>query len=909
MKPVRKKILWAVISFFALILALLVALPFIFEDKIKTLAKNELNKTWDAVVDFDDVDVSFLRSFPRVSLRFTGFRFTGIDAFEKDTMLQSRQVDLTVNIKSFFKDEGFDIRKLQFENAKLFFHYLPDGRFNWTSFLKEDTTELDTTPTRFHFKLKEFVVKNSHLLYLDEEGDVVVSFNGLNLDIAGDLTADSSMLRTKLTADDFTFSNDGFEYMSNVKLRLDADINANINEEIFYLSNNSMQLNDLPFSLNGWFRTVKGGIAMDFELDTETVDFKSLLSLVPMLYARDFEKINAGGNVGVNGFLKGDFAGDYYPSFNLDLKVADGWFRYPSLPGRVERINIAANLLNKGNTLDETVIDLSHFSFLMAGNPFEARLRIATPDSDPDLKLDAKGKINLGKIKDVYPLEENTQLNGEIELDLQLAGKMSFYEKNQYDKFVFGGKLNMKDVLFSADVFDQPIEVAVADMNFSNRFVNLTAFDARVGKNNVSASGKLENAVAYIFSDKTLIGSLNLKSDYLNINDFLKTDTAALENQRDKNKTDTVQSKQPVIIPSNLDFTMTGNFDEIIFDKMHLKNAAGVITIANSELKFTDLALQAFGGNLKLSGAYNTADTLKPAVNLSLSLNEIIFNDIFRQVEAVQNFMPLFNKATGRFNTGLTLSAILGSGLTPDLLSVFSRGNFKTQSVALKDVPVLEKIATALNRKDLLPMTLNDLGFSFEINNGKLLTKPFNFKIKDVGFTIGGITGLDKTIDYKGTVTLPDNLNLGRLSTYNIMVGGTFDKPEVKLDLKGKVTELVSEATQKVETEVEKKVDEAKEKALEEARRQREKAIQEAQKQADKLIAAADSVGNLLILQAEKQGQELVKKANNPITKAAAEAAARKLTEEARKKAAEGKAKAKTEAQKIIQKAAEKVDI
>jgi vacuolar-type H+-ATPase subunit H len=206
-------------------------------------------------------------------------------------------------------------------------------------------------------------------------------------------------------------------------------------------------------------------------------------------------------------------------------------------------------------------------------------------------------------------------------------------------------------------------------------------------------------------------------------------------------------------------------------------------------------------------------------------------------------------------------------------------------------------------------MTLNDLGISFEINNGKLLTKPFNFKIKDVGFTIGGITGLDKTINYLGTVTLPDKLNFGRFSTYNITIGGTFSKPEVKLDLKGKVTELATETAAKVETEINKKVDEVKEKAIEEARKQKEKAMLEAQKKADKLIAAADSVGNLLILQAEKQGQELVKKANNPITKAAAEIASKKLVDEARKKAAEGKSKAQTEAQKIIQKAAESVEI
>jgi hypothetical protein len=907
MKQIRKKILWAIIGFFALILVLLVALPFVFEDKIKTIAKNELNKSINAVVDFDDLDISFIRSFPRVSLRFKGFSFSGTDHFDKDTMLRSNAIDLTVNIKSFFKDEGYDIGSLKFENAKVYFHFLPDGKFNWTSFMKKDTTVIDTTPTRFHFKLKEFVVQNSELVYRDDEGDITVSLEGLNLNVAGNLTADSSLLKTNLTAQSFNFSNDGFAYISNVKLKLDADINANINDEIFYLSDNLMQMNDLPFSLNGWFRTVKGGIAMDFKLKTETVHFKSLLSLVPAFYAQSFNQIKAGGKVEVKGFLKGEYAGDYYPSFNLDLNVADAWFQYPSLPKKVEKINIKANLLNTGNTLDETVIDISKFLFELGGNPFSAKLRIATPDSDPDINLKAKGKINLGSIKEVYPLDKDLTLRGLINVDFNLDGRMSYYEKNMYDKFSFGGSVNLADISLNLRNFNDPFEIHTADFAFNHRFVNLAGFSAKLGKNDISADGRLENFLAYLLSDKTLKGSFLINSNYLNINDFMTNSKVA--DTKTTNKKDTAKVTRPLILPSNLDLSMTGNFGEIIYDKMNLKNASGKLTLANSMLKFSDLSVQAFGGNFKLNGSYNTADTLKPAIDFSLTLDEVIFNDIFKQVDVIQNFAPLFNKATGKFNTFLTLSSTLKTDMMPDLMTVFSQGKFNTKSVALKDVPVLEKIALALNRKDLLPMTLNDLGISFEINNGKLLTKPFNFKIKDVGFTIGGITGLDKTIDYKGTVTLPDRLNLGKLSTYNILVGGTFAKPEVKLDLKGKITELVSETAEKVETVVTQKVDKAKEKALEEARKQKEKAILEAQKQADRIIAAADSVGNLLILQAEKQGQELVKKANNPITKAAAEIASKKLVDEARKKATEGKAKAQTEAQKIIQKASESVEI
>ncbi len=206
-------------------------------------------------------------------------------------------------------------------------------------------------------------------------------------------------------------------------------------------------------------------------------------------------------------------------------------------------------------------------------------------------------------------------------------------------------------------------------------------------------------------------------------------------------------------------------------------------------------------------------------------------------------------------------------------------------------------------------MTLKDLGLMFEINDGKLLTKPFSFKIKDVALTLGGITGLDKSINYLGKVTLPDKLKLGQFSTYNVKITGTFAKPKIELDIKGKITEVLTGTAGKVEAEVTKKVDDAKEKALEEARKQKEKAMLEAQKKADDLIATADSLGNKLIEQAQKQGDNLINKATNPVAKAAAQLGAKKLVEEARKQAAAGKAKAQTEAQKLIQKASESVPI
>lgn len=132
-----------------------------------------------------------------------------------------------------------------------------------------------------------------------------------------------------------------------------------------------------------------------------------------------------------------------------------------------------------------------------------------------------------------------------------------------------------------------------------------------------------------------------------------------------------------------------------------------------------------------MNGSYNVSDTLKPKVSFDVSLKEILFNEIFSQVETLN--LPLL-KSIGKFSTKLSFNSLLKSNMMPDLQSVLSSGTLSTQSVGLKNVPAMEMLATAL-KNDLMPMNVKDLIMLFEIKEGKLTTKPFSFKVSDVNFT------------------------------------------------------------------------------------------------------------------------------------------------------------------------------
>jgi hypothetical protein len=884
MNPKFKKGLIISSSVFVVFFAVLLVLPFAFSGKITKLAKEQINGKLNAKVDFENINLSFIRHFPFATVTMENLRIVGIDEFKKDTLLSTEKVDLVLNIKSLFSDKGYEIRKLQFNNTRVLAHVLPNGKDNWTVMKTDSTQKQDTTPMSFNLKLKDVEINNAYIVYWDEKGNQKAVIHSLNHTTSGDFTADSSMLKTKTTIDSLDYWMGGVKYLSKANVELEANINANLNKKIYKFSDNSLRLNAIPLAFAGWVKMLDDGYDMDLTLDAKKVDFKAILSLIPAIYANSFEGVKAGGAVNMSGFLKGKMIGDNYPAFDFKLTAANGWFQYPKLPKSVQNINIAADISNPGKTLDATVVDVSKFSFTLGGNPFSAQMHVAYPMSDPELSMKAAGKIDLGNIKEIYPLEAGTQLNGVLDMNLDLGGRMSYYDKNQYDKFKFAGKMNISNMLVKMKAFPQDVSIAKANLVFNNRYADLSALQMKIGRNDLAMSGKLENFVAYALHNKMLTGTLDLQSNYFNASDFMPAD--AKKAAADTSKLTLMK------IPKNINFTMKADFKKLVYSKMDFTNAKGMLVIANGDMKFQNMGVQAFGGSMLVNGLYSTSDVKKPYVNFDCTLTDVTFTEIFKQVETFQKFAPVFEKASGKFSSKLSINSLLQNDMSPNLASLIGNGSFSTKSIGLSNVAVINTLASKLNRAGLSSSTIKDLALNFDIKDGKINTKPFDVALGNIKMKLGGSTGLDKTIAYAGSVQMPDQFNLGKFSNLNLKIGGTFSKPKVEVDVMSILNNVIGDSKAKVLGGVGTQVDAAK-----------QNAIKAAQDQATQIRSEAKKLGDQILSEAKTQGDQLVANASNPITKMVAKKAAQKLLDEAQKKSDDLNAKAEAKATDLIQKA------
>ena len=763
------------------ILLLLLILPFAFQGKLAKLVKEEGNKMLNAQFDFRTLNISLLRNFPSASVSLEDFWLKGTGPFENDTLIQAGELTAAVNLFSLFGDGGYDISRIIVKDTRVHAIVLEDGRPNWDVMKPSpdaETPEDETAQETFRIKLQKLSVDNLSVVYDDRQGGVFADLSRLEADCSGDFGSDRTVVDLKMETPSLTCRTGGIPLLNKVSLEADMDVDADLAGGKFTLRENMLRLNAIQLNLDGWLAQTKQGMDMDLRLNTNEVGFKELLSLIPAIYAKDFQDLKTDGKVTLNAFARGSMEGNTkVPQFEVNLDVKDAMFRYPSLPAGVEKINISALIRNAGGPLDATEISVAPFDFVLAGNPFSLNATVKTPVSDPDFHLTARGKLDLGKVKEVYPLDD-MQLNGLVQADLELGGRLSMVEKEQFEQMQAKGSLRLNQMkLVLKDM--PPVDIQQSVFTFSPRYLQLSETTVNIGKNDLTLDSRFENYLGYALKGSTLKGTLNVSSNHLNLNDFMSADTTAAVAEV---PADTA-AMGVIRVPENIDFQMQAAFRELLFDKMTLTDGKGTLLVRNGTVDMRNLSFNTMGGSVTMNGAYAAPQNKQPELNAAFNMRNISFAQAYQDLGLVQQLAPIFAGLKGNFSGNLQIDTPLDATMSPVMSAVQGKGALSTKDLSLSGVKFIDQVADIVKKPSLKEIKVKDLNIDFEIKDGRVTTKPFDLKLGDYNMNLSGSTGLDQTIDYTGKITMPADGIASKLGTVDMTIGGTFTSPKVGIDM------------------------------------------------------------------------------------------------------------------------------
>lgn len=882
----------------AVVLVVAIVTPLLLRGKIGDIVKREANAMLAARLDFEKLDISLLRNFPNASLNLKGLTLVGTDRFEGDTIVAARRITVVVNLMSLVGDEGFEVRKIILASPALHAHKLADGAVNWD--VMKPSEQADTTaaeesaPSSFRLSVRDFRLTDAVIHYEDDSTGMELRTAPLSLRLSGDMSAESTQLDLDLLAGGVDFMQGGVPLLHDAELALDAEIDADLAEKRFTFSRNTLRLNAIEMRLDGWVQQVGDALAMDVSAGCSEVRFKDLLSLIPAFYKHEFRSLAASGELSMELWARGQMHGAQLPAFELKTEVHNGSFQYSSLPKAVTDINIAAKVSNAGGELDKTEVEISEFGLKMAGNSLSATGYATNLMSDPTFRATLSGRVDLGAIREVYPLEKGIDLAGRIAASMKLSGRMSDVESGRYERISASGSLVVEQLGLHVQQLPE-VFIRRAAATISPQAMTLGEFGVTVGGSDLSATGQLTGYLGYLMRGEQLAGRLYVKSDLLDLNEIraaVPADAEAESADAEKPAEEAAAAPaQAIVVPKNLNLSLNAELKKVLFEKMVITDIAGEMSVAGGTLSLDRLGLQLFGGKASASGRYSTAaDPAHPTLSLAASIAKASFPRTFEEIEAVRQLAPIFEKASGDYSLSIDMRTTLDAAMSPDLMSLTAQGEISSENVSVEGVEVFDKLADLLKNDKLRRIEARDLKIRFSIKDGRVTTEPFDLKMGDVNVNMSGTTGLDRTIDYTAKVTLPAGVG-GVLGAVNVGIGGTFTSPKITLGVQETVEQVVSNVvseqidnltggrggllsddTQTRAAALREEAQRAGEKLVEAAETQRQKLVDAAAKKGALAKIAAEAAGDALVDEAKKQSKALLEEAEKQIQKLTQEA-------------------------------------
>jgi uncharacterized protein involved in outer membrane biogenesis len=892
----------------AILLALLLIMPLLFRGTIERRVKTAVNENVNARVDWRDLGLSFFRHFPNLTLTLDDLTAVGVGKFQGDTLAAVRHLRVSLDLASVLGSvtagRPIVVRAVELDQPRLSLVALEDGSANW------DITRKPAAPATpeaaaskpMAISLRRFEITDAAVALDNRQAKLRASVVGYDQSLTGDFSQDLVAIRTRADADSVSVSFTGIPYLNRVRLALTADVQADLARKAYTFKDTGLRLNDLTLGVSGSATTAGKNTGLDVAFSAPSTNFRSILSLVPAVYAHDFQKVKTSGTITVNGRVKGEYGDSAFPSLVLNAKVDNAAFQYPDLPLPARDIAMALAITNPGGSADNTVVNLQKFHLVLGRNPVDATLVLRTPISDPDVDARVKGKVDLADVRRTVKLEGIDQLAGTVAADAAVRTRMSYVDTKQFDRVAASGTVDVAGLTVKGKSLPHPLAIQQASLRLAPQRAELTAFKGTIGSSDLQASGTIDNLLSFAMRDDTLRGNATVRSNRFNLDEW-RSGEGELE---------------VIPVPPRIDFGLDAAVAELTYDKLKMTNAYGRLRVRDQRITLENFQMNTLGGSIGVTGFYETTNLAKPTFDVGLKMNKVDIPSAFNAFTTVQMLAPVAKYAIGNVTTDFRLNGALGKDMMPVFPALSGGGKLQTSQLVLKDFPALEKAVDVTKLQFLDNPTLRALVAAFQIKDGRLFVQPFDVKVGETTMNVSGSNGLDQSLQYTLGLRVPRSLMGGGA---NEAIAGLVSKagaaginlsaaPEIALGLKIGGTVKSPSVTADVSS-VASSVKEGTEKALREAATQKvdsaaARLVAEAEQKAGSIRQEAQALADKVKQEGYQQADSLTARAQNPIARLAAKPAADELRKQADGKAAGIVAEANKRADGVVAEARRK---
>ena len=315
------------------------------------------------------------------------------------------------------------------------------------------------------------------------------------------------------------------------------------------------------------------------------------------------------GRFQINADAKGvyDEPKGQFPEVDATMNMTNGYIKPADYPeAELSDFAFSAFLKDVSGRLDEAVLEVPDFHFTLGGEALKGKAHVDNFD-DPTYNVSAQGKLNLGHVMKIYPIE-GMDLQGLLVIDnVQTQGKLSDVEAEKYTELPTSGRVRVQNLVYQDAELPETVNIERGSAQFTPERMELSDVAGKLGSSDFQANGFIENYLAYaLLEDQALTGTMVFQSNKLDLNEWM-VETGA----ETTTSTDTVPMSV-VPVPANMDLVLQANIGELTYQNFELSNLTGLMQVGDEQVVMDHLTYGLLGGKIDMSGSYSTRNLQNP---------------------------------------------------------------------------------------------------------------------------------------------------------------------------------------------------------------------------------------------------------------------------------------------------------
>ena len=504
-RRIRKLIRVSAITVGALLLTGFVVVAFVINyvftpDKLTPIVLNVANRSLDADLKVESVELTFFSTFPQFGLKVDeGFLVSKVlnDSLPQktDSLLAFKECVLIVNPLDYFLKNKISVYNLSLKNVAVYAYRNKTGKANWEIVKTSSDTlavEKDTiSQNKFdsEIDIRQVELEHANLIFDDRNTEVYSRIDDVDLRLKLALTKGVSSLGVEFENKNILFWQQGELLINKVAASLQTDIEIDRSTALWTLKNTGLTINGIRLDVNGELKrdTVTKMVGVNLKYGLHAPSMETVMNMIPEAYVKRGQ-ISAKGEVKVDGTLEGNYGNKQLPAVSLNIKINDASARYEGLPYGID--NFTADFESYIDLMrrNPSFLNLKILHFEGAHTKILADAKVEDLLIDPLITLHTESTVDLDALAKTFPLQENVTIRGKLDAGLNLKCRLSSLKKQDIGRIRLGGRLALKDTakdfnfLGNADLKFSDSETLQAELDIREIILNSRKFVSEIDR-------------------------------------------------------------------------------------------------------------------------------------------------------------------------------------------------------------------------------------------------------------------------------------------------------------------------------------------------------------------------------------------------------------------------------------------